>query len=240
MFRGWGFMLGEIWVLLVLAALVGLIAGWLIWGRRPAAVADTGEADRLRAELVDCRAKGEGLAGRVAGLERDLAAVAADTGEADRLRAELADCRAKSDAMAARVTELERDLAAKPVAQATPAAAPVAAAPAAAAPAAAAPAAAAPAVAAAPAAAGQGARPAALAAPRGGKADDLKLIKGIGPKLEAMCNKLGFWHFDQIANWTPAELAWVDENLEGFKGRVTRDEWVAQARDLAAGKPPRQ
>ncbi len=46
---------------------------------------------------------------------------------------------------------------------------------------------------------------------------------------------LGFFHFDQIAGWTAAEVAWVDENLEGFKGRVTRDRWVAQARVLAAG-----
>ena len=74
---------------------------------------------------------------------------------------------------------------------------------------------------------------------RSGKADDLKLVKGIGPKLEILCNSLGFYHFDQIANWTAAEIAWVDENLEGFKGRVSRDQWVIQARDLAAGKAPR-
>ncbi len=72
-------------------------------------------------------------------------------------------------------------------------------------------------------------------AARGGKADDLTLIWGIGPKLSALCNRLGFFHFDQIAGWTAAEVAWVDENLEGFKGRVTRDRWVAQARVLAAG-----
>jgi NADH-quinone oxidoreductase subunit E len=86
-------------------------------------------------------------------------------------------------------------------------------------------------------AAGQagGVKPAGLKAARKGKADDLKLILGIGPKLEALCQKLGFFHFDQIANWTEGEIAWVDENLEGFKGRVTRDKWVAQARILAAG-----
>lgn len=78
-------------------------------------------------------------------------------------------------------------------------------------------------------------KPEALAAARGGKADDLKLIKGVGPKLEALCNRLGFYHFDQIAAWSPEEIAWVDENLEGFKGRVSRDEWVVQARILAAG-----
>lgn len=81
----------------------------------------------------------------------------------------------------------------------------------------------------------EGIRPSALDAPRGGQADDLKRIKGIGPKLEKLCNELGFWHFDQIAAWTADEVAWVDANLEGFRGRVTRDQWVAQAKTLAEG-----
>jgi len=80
-----------------------------------------------------------------------------------------------------------------------------------------------------------GTKPKGLTAARGGKADDLKQIKGIGPKLETLCNSLGFYHFDQIANWTPAEIAWVDANIEGFKGRATRDDWVTQAKTLAAG-----
>ena len=78
-------------------------------------------------------------------------------------------------------------------------------------------------------------KPRALKAPRKGGADDLKLIKGVGPKLEELLHSLGFFHFDQIAAWTEAELAWVDDNLEGFKGRATRDEWVAQAKHFAAG-----
>lgn len=80
-----------------------------------------------------------------------------------------------------------------------------------------------------------GTRPEALSAPKDGKADDLKAIKGVGPKLEKLCNELGFYHYDQIANWTAAEVAWVDENLKGFKGRVSRDGWVDQAKILAAG-----
>ena len=80
-----------------------------------------------------------------------------------------------------------------------------------------------------------GTKPATMAAPRDGGPDDLKQIKGVGPKLEAMLHGMGFYHFDQIANWTGAEVAWVDENLEGFKGRVSRDGWVEQARLLAAG-----
>ncbi|MBV7379107.1 NADH-quinone oxidoreductase subunit E [Maritimibacter dapengensis] len=84
--------------------------------------------------------------------------------------------------------------------------------------------------------AGQGTKPETLDAPRETGADDLKQIKGVGPKLEAMLNGMGFYHFDQIANWTSDEIAWVDQNLEGFKGRVSRDNWVDQATKLAAGE----
>jgi NADH-quinone oxidoreductase subunit E len=80
-----------------------------------------------------------------------------------------------------------------------------------------------------------GTQPKGLDQARGGVPDNLKLIKGIGPKLELLCHQLGFYHFDQIANWSDAEIAWVDQNLEGFKGRVTRDAWVDQAKILAAG-----
>jgi NADH-quinone oxidoreductase subunit E len=74
--------------------------------------------------------------------------------------------------------------------------------------------------------------PKGMKAARKGGPDDLKVILGIGPKLEALCHRLGFFHFDQIAGWTAAEIAWVDDNLEGFKGRVTRDNWVGQAKEL--------
>jgi predicted flap endonuclease-1-like 5' DNA nuclease len=78
-------------------------------------------------------------------------------------------------------------------------------------------------------------KPEPLAAAREGGPDDLKKIKGVGPKLEELLHSLGVYHFDQIAGWSEAEITWIDENLEGFRGRVTRDEWVAQARVLAAG-----
>ncbi|MDJ0626934.1 MAG: endonuclease [Rhodobacter sp.] len=81
----------------------------------------------------------------------------------------------------------------------------------------------------------EGTKPATLEGPRGGGADNLKEIKGVGPKLEKMLNGMGFYHFDQIANWTADEVAWVNANLEGFKGRVSRDDWVAQAKILATG-----
>lgn len=79
------------------------------------------------------------------------------------------------------------------------------------------------------------AKPVFLTAARDGGADDLKLIKGVGPKLELMLHGMGVFHFDQIGSWTAAEVAWVDDNLEGFKGRVSRDGWVGQARRFAAG-----
>jgi len=79
-------------------------------------------------------------------------------------------------------------------------------------------------------------RPEALSGARDGGGDDLKMVKGVGPKLEIMLNELGFYHFDQIAGWSAAEVAWVNDNLTGFKGRVSRDNWVEQARKLASGQ----
>jgi NADH-quinone oxidoreductase subunit E len=78
-------------------------------------------------------------------------------------------------------------------------------------------------------------KPAALTKPRAGGADDLKRIKGVGPALEKNLNDLGIYHFDQIAGFTAAEVAYVDNNLVRFKGRATRDNWVAQAKTLAEG-----
>ena len=67
---------------------------------------------------------------------------------------------------------------------------------------------------------------------RGGTPDNLKLIVGIGPKLEALCHKLGFFHFDQIAAWSPAEVAWVNSRLGAFRHRIEREHWIDQARKL--------
>ncbi|WP_170466059.1 NADH-quinone oxidoreductase subunit NuoE [Ruegeria arenilitoris] len=78
-------------------------------------------------------------------------------------------------------------------------------------------------------------QPETLTAARGGKADDLKMLKGVGPKLEQTLNELGFFHFDQIAAWTPEQVAWVDTRLK-FKGRIERDGWIAQAAQLAKGE----
>ena len=68
-----------------------------------------------------------------------------------------------------------------------------------------------------------------------GPADDLTRIKGIGPKLRTRLAELGVTRFAQIAAWDEAELARVDGNLGAFAGRPLRDNWIEQARLLAAG-----
>ena len=73
-------------------------------------------------------------------------------------------------------------------------------------------------------------KPALFDAPQG-EADDLTVLKGIGPKLSAVLNDLGVWHYSQIASWTPEHIAWLDEKL-AFKGRIYREAWVEQAQSL--------
>lgn len=73
-----------------------------------------------------------------------------------------------------------------------------------------------------------------LSGPTDGKADELHLISGVGPKLEELLHGLGIYHFDQIANWTQAEIDWVDDYLQ-FSGRIERDNWIEQAKVLARG-----
>jgi NADH-quinone oxidoreductase subunit E len=61
--------------------------------------------------------------------------------------------------------------------------------------------------------------------------DDLKLISGIGPKLETVLNGLGVWTHGQVAAWSKEEIAWLDDYL-GFRGRIGRDNWIEQAAAL--------
>lgn len=70
-----------------------------------------------------------------------------------------------------------------------------------------------------------------------GDADDLKKISGVGPKLEEKLNALGIYHFAQVAAFTDAEIARIDEVLN-FKGRIERDNWREQAAALARGEDP--
>jgi predicted flap endonuclease-1-like 5' DNA nuclease len=66
-----------------------------------------------------------------------------------------------------------------------------------------------------------------------GEADNLRLIKGVGPKLNTLLNSLGVTRFDQIAEWKEAEINEVDQYLDTFSGRITRDAWIDQAKFLA-------
>lgn len=251
MFRNWGFLLSEMWFLILLAALLGLLAGWLIFARREKVrQVDENELDacrRLNAqkdkrilELTQQHTaevdRANALQGEVAHLqsqmETDTAAAAAD------LRARLMHCEAQHEAKDLELSRLERALKEADTAPAGSAGAPAAVVVSGMNPT----------TIAAPGERGEdydgdgilegkheGQKPQTLTGPRDGTADDLKQIKGIGPKLEQLCNRLGFYHFDQIALWTRDEVAWVDANLEGFKGRVSRDAWVDQAKVLAAG-----
>lgn len=75
-------------------------------------------------------------------------------------------------------------------------------------------------------------RPASIARPR--TVDDLKLISGVGPKIENILHELGIFKFEQVANWKAEQREWVDSYLS-FSGRIERDDWVKQAKALAKG-----
>lgn len=97
-----------------------------------------------------------------------------------------------------------------------------------------------------------GKKPAAKAAKPAAKADapkadapkaqhdpnDISLIGGIGPTLEKKLRAAGVTSWAQIAAWSEADVAKFDAELE-LRGRATREEWVEQAKELLAGKPPR-
>ncbi|PIE06821.1 MAG: hypothetical protein CSA74_10165 [Rhodobacterales bacterium] len=228
MFQEWGFLISEMLLLIVLAALLGLLVGWIIWGRRRG---DAEAEARLRAELDACNGKARACAGELGTVKAELDACRGEAHEKDARIAELEArvTQAEELAEAAEVAAMEAAAEAVAVAEAVEAdhgVHPVH-----------------------PDGAGdrdfdgdgvfegenEGVKPTTLTEARDGKPDDLKQIKGIGPGLEKLCNELGFFHFDQIAAWTAEEVAWVDANLKGFKGRVSRDNWVDQAKTLAAG-----
>jgi peptide/nickel transport system ATP-binding protein len=79
---------------------------------------------------------------------------------------------------------------------------------------------------------GEKGRPAAMTRPA--SPDDLKLISGVGPKIEVILNGLGIYTYAQVAVWKKAERDWVDNHLR-FSGRIERDDWVRQAKALAKG-----
>ncbi|MEE9387484.1 MAG: 50S ribosomal protein L21 [Paracoccaceae bacterium] len=70
------------------------------------------------------------------------------------------------------------------------------------------------------------------AAPKTAAADDLKQLSGVGPALEKKLNAEGVTTFAQVAGWKKADVAAMDEKLS-FKGRIEREGWIAQAKELA-------
>lgn len=72
-----------------------------------------------------------------------------------------------------------------------------------------------------------------LDAPQGEK-DDLTRINGIGPVIEETLNEMGIFHFHQIAAFTDEDIAMVNDDIS-FPGRIEREEWISQAKELAAG-----
>jgi predicted flap endonuclease-1-like 5' DNA nuclease len=80
-----------------------------------------------------------------------------------------------------------------------------------------------------------GRRPYGLLAPRGGQRDNLKRIRGIGPQNEGRLNGIGVWHYSQIAAWSAENLKWIASYLAA-SGRIEREKWIDQAKELAAGR----
>jgi predicted flap endonuclease-1-like 5' DNA nuclease len=73
-----------------------------------------------------------------------------------------------------------------------------------------------------------------LTEPAFGQPDDLERIDGVGPMLRALLHDLGIYYFWQVAEWSNAEIDWVESKLAHFRGRIRRDDWVGQSRALAA------
>ena len=79
-----------------------------------------------------------------------------------------------------------------------------------------------------------GKKPPTIAKARAGKGDNLTLIDGVGNAIEKKLNALGIHHFDQVAAWTSAHETWIGNEI-GFPGRPERENWVKEAKTLAAG-----
>lgn len=87
-----------------------------------------------------------------------------------------------------------------------------------------------------------GGDPVILSAALYGDKDDLKQISGVGPKLERLLNTNGVYYFWQVASWNRDDIEFIDDRLDVFRGRISRDDWVRQAgslkQDPAAAKMP--
>jgi len=71
-----------------------------------------------------------------------------------------------------------------------------------------------------------------------GDKDNLQLISGIGPRLEKVLNDNGVYYYWQLAEWNQRDIEEIDERLGEFSGRITREDWVGQARRMLEGRSP--
>ena len=245
------YLITQTFMLLLIAALLGLVLGWYLTriaaaGGRAALQARLRnveiDARELRAEL-DAASRARAACEtdrRVLGDElNDLRARQGDAGvDVAALRGELSDCRAAlADAEAERVSAADHAALQAELAECRSALEALSAPPAvserevdtAA-------------IASAASAAALGAReliggalaPRATPAPDAA-ADDLQQIKGIGPKIAGTLKDLGILRFEQIAAWTPENIEWVSGHLK-FKGRIEREQWIPQAKALLADR----
>jgi predicted flap endonuclease-1-like 5' DNA nuclease len=225
--------LGLFWqivVFLIVAAALGFVIGWVLRGARShsaelgtaprhagteAALGE--ERDRLRTELQAAREAQRETEDSLVELRQLADARAGRVQELERLEASSRE----------RIARLEQELSeARAAGHAQGSAAPIAAAPpaepdllAAVPP---------------PAEPVRGTPPPPLPGPEG-EPDDLKLISGIGPSIEKTLHALGVYHFRQIAELTPDNIAWIDQRLR-FRGRIQREDWIGQAKRLARGE----
>jgi predicted flap endonuclease-1-like 5' DNA nuclease len=213
----------QILVFLIVAAALGFALGWLMRASRLQAEGASGEADlrarvarlederdRLRAELAAAGGAGAAAGQRAAADSSELAARITQLQD-ELARAQAANARHQAEVgrLEARIADLEAGAAVTtPKAVTTGRADP-------------------------PPAERAGLPPAALARPEG-TPDDLQQISGIGPGIERTLHQLGIFHFRQIAAFTPDNVAWVNQHLR-FKGRIEREDWIGQAKRLAAG-----
>lgn len=220
----------QIVVFLIVAASLGFVIGWVMRGGRIQGeplgaaprhaggdAAQIDERDRLRTELQAAREAQSEAESSLVEL-RQLADARA--GRVHEL--EQAEARSRE-----RIASLEQELSeARAAGQRQEDAAPMAPGPAAEAQLAAAvpP----------PAEPVRGTPPPPLPAPEG-EPDDLQRISGIGPGIEKTLHALGIYHFRQIAELTPDNVAWIDQRLR-FRGRIQREDWIGQARRLASGE----
>lgn len=242
----------EILIYLGIAALLGLVLGYLIWGwgmrgRINAARAEGAASARttvdgdtaMRERLEACMAERKRLDAEVARLTKDLEDKASETAEAPEPeeRANAEDAGPDSDANdAAPEEEPENEPDVEPetepetepepdveVTEETTTKEPEE-----------------PEVAPSNGAPEDGAEPVPeppappklLLSERPDEVDDLKEIKGVGKVMEGVLNDKGLYLFRQVANLTPQDVAWVNEAIDAFPGRIERDAWVAQAQTL--------